>query len=174
MEFIVIHCLISCIRIRLWGRMIRSCVGFLGRALISIFFIVAALQKVLHWSDAMQCLQQALTGLSPYTLHQPLLQGGLDWTLSHTAALLSVAVVMQLLGGLLVFLGLSVRFGAFLLSCCVVVGTLVLHRFWEMTDSQAALDQVVFMKNVGILGGLLFILARGKKDAACTPKKQVD
>ena len=56
--------------------MIQSVVGFLGRALISIIFILSAGQKILNWNDAEQFLHQALTDWMPVTLSSPSMQGG--------------------------------------------------------------------------------------------------
>jgi putative oxidoreductase len=59
-------------------------------------------------------------------------------------------------GGLSVALGVRARWGAWLLVAFLVPVTLVMHRFWGLSDPQAAMMQFVnFMKNVSMLGGAL-------------------
>ncbi|PRW62996.1 DoxX family protein [Actinopolyspora mortivallis] len=58
--------------------------------------------------------------------------------------------------GLLLALGRFPRFSALLLSASLVPTTLVGHAFWEHSDpEQRAAQQTHFIKNLGILGGLL-------------------
>lgn len=146
--------------------MIQSIFDFLGRALISIIFIFSAGHKILDWNNTEQFLHQTLTDWMPVTFGSPSMQGGLDWALANTTTLLCLAVLFELIGGLLVFLGLWVRLGAFLLVCFLFASTLVFHHFWDFAEPQRQIEMVSFMKNVSIMGGLLFILARGKSDSS--------
>ena len=152
--------------------MIQSVVGFLGRALISLIFIFSAVQMILDWNGTELFLHQTLTDWVPVTLSTPWLQAGVDWGLANTTLLLGVAVLFELIGGLLVFLGLSVRLGAFLLLCFLIPATLAFHHFWDFVEPQRQIEMVNFMKNVSIMGGLLFILARGKCDPCCEPDQK--
>jgi putative oxidoreductase len=144
--------------------MLQSIVGALGRALISLIFILSAIQKLADWDDSKQLLHQTLTDWMPVTLHSPMMQGWLDWSLANITTLLCLAILFELLGGLLVFLGIKVRLGAFLLCCVLCCATLLFHHFWDFVQPQRQIEMVNFMKNLSILGGLLFILARGKRD----------
>lgn len=72
--------------------------------------------------------------------------------------LVPLAGVLAFVGGLCVALGYSARVGAWLLVLFLVPVTLVMHRFWGLSDpAQAAMQQVNFMKNLGLLGGALLI-----------------
>jgi putative oxidoreductase len=91
-------------------------------------------------------------------------------TIGYAAAqgvpLASVAVplsgIIALIGGLSIALGYKARWGAWLLVLFLVPVTLMMHRFWGLSEPQAAqLEQVMFMKNLALLGAALLITVVG-------------
>jgi putative oxidoreductase len=91
-------------------------------------------------------------------------------TIAYAAAqgvpLASIAVplsgIIALLGGLSIALGYRAKLGAWLIVLFLVPVTLMLHRFWGLSDPQAAgLQLAMFMKNVSMLGGALIIARVG-------------
>ena len=72
--------------------------------------------------------------------------------------LVPLAGVLALLGGLSLLLGYRAKLGAWLLVAFLVPVTLIMHRFWGVTDPQMAQMQMIhFMKNLSLLGGAFFI-----------------
>jgi putative oxidoreductase len=76
--------------------------------------------------------------------------------------LASVAVpisgILSLVGGLSILLGFRARIGAWLLILFLVPVTLMMHNFWAVSDPMMArMQQVMFMKNVSMLGACLLI-----------------
>ena len=70
--------------------------------------------------------------------------------------------VIAILGGLSIALGYKARWGAWLIVVFLVPVTVMLHRFWGLTDPQAAMmQQVMFMKNVSMLGAALLMAEVG-------------
>ncbi len=66
------------------------------------------------------------------------------------------------LGGLSIALGYRARLGAWLIVLFLVPVTLMLHRFWGLSDPQAAMLQLaMFMKNLSMLGAALLIARIG-------------
>lgn len=66
--------------------------------------------------------------------------------------------ILALLGGLSVLLGAWARAGAWLLVVFLVPVTLFMHRFWGLSDPGAAqVQQIMFLKNVSMLGGALLV-----------------
>jgi putative oxidoreductase len=107
-----------------------------GRALFSAIFLVAALG---HFSAPT-----------------------IAYAASHGVPLASIAVplsgVMALVGGLSVLLGYKAKIGAWLLVLFLVPVTLMMHNFWAVTDpAMAQVQQVMFLKNLSMLGGALLI-----------------
>ncbi len=69
-----------------------------------------------------------------------------------------VAGALALLGGLSILLGYKARIGAWLLVLFLVPVTVMMHRFWGLTDPMAATMQMVnFMKNAALTGAALMI-----------------
>ena len=91
-------------------------------------------------------------------------------TIGYAAAqgvpLASIAVplsgVIALLGGLSIALGYRAKLGAWLIVLFLVPVTLMLHRFWGVSDPQVAgLQLAMFMKNLSLLGTALIIARLG-------------
>ena len=91
-------------------------------------------------------------------------------TIGYAAAqgvpLASIAVplsgIIALLGGLSIALGYRAKLGAWLIVLFLVPVSLMLHRFWGLSDPKAAgLQLAMFMKNVSMLGAALMIARVG-------------
>lgn len=66
------------------------------------------------------------------------------------------------LGGLSVLLGYRARFGALLLVLFLVPVTIIMHKFWGLSDPQMiAIQKAMFMKNVALTGAALMIIYNG-------------
>lgn len=87
-------------------------------------------------------------------------------TIAYAAAqgvpLASLAVpfsgAMAIAGGLSILLGIKAKWGAWLIVLFLIPVTLMMHKFWGLSDPQAAMmQQIMFMKNVSMLGGALLI-----------------
>ena len=42
-----------------------------------------------------------------------------------------------------------------------VIATLIAHRFWDYPDPQRAMQQIQFMKNLAVIGGLVLVVGCG-------------
>jgi putative oxidoreductase len=71
------------------------------------------------------------------------------------------AIVFELGGGLMVLLGWRARWGALLLALFTIPATLLFHNFWAADAAQYRGQLNHFMKNLAILGGLLYVMAAG-------------
>jgi putative oxidoreductase len=70
-----------------------------------------------------------------------------------------VTGLMILLGGLSVLTGLYVPWGLWLIVIFLVVVSFWMHNFWAIEDpQQKTIDQVNFLKNMGLLGGAFLLL----------------
>lgn len=111
-----------------------------GRALFGLIFVVSIFG---HFSSA--TIAQASAHGVPFA-----------------SGLVPLAGVIGMVGGVLVMLGYRARFGAFLLVLFLVPVTFMLHKFWGIPDPQiAALQKVMFMKNLALVGGALLIMYWG-------------
>jgi len=107
-----------------------------GRVLFSTLFIAAA-----------------FTHFKPATIAYAAAQG-----VGFPEIVVPLAGLLAATGGLSVALGYRAKLGAWLLVVFLVPVTLKLHNFWAVSDPMlAALQQAMFMKNVSLLGGALFV-----------------
>ncbi len=136
--------------------------GAVGRIFISLIFILAGLQHILNWQGSITELTAAIQS---FALHlspsHNFLHAILNYSLAHVPLLMGTAVIFMLLGGLLVFFGIKTRFGAFLLFLFIIPTTLLLHAFWNLQGDTKGLQIVMFLKNLSILGALLYLMVNG-------------
>jgi uncharacterized membrane protein YphA (DoxX/SURF4 family) len=73
---------------------------------------------------------------------------------------------VMVLGGAAVATGLGSRLGALAVAGALVPTTLAGHAFWNDTDPQAkAANLTQFLKNLGLIGGMLAVASRPKANA---------
>ena len=66
--------------------------------------------------------------------------------------------VLAIAGGLSILLGYRAKLGAWLIVLFLVPVSLMMHKFWTVTDPMIAqIQMILFMKNVSMLGGALLI-----------------
>jgi len=115
----------------------------LSRLLISAIFVQGALGKILGWSGQASYMQ----------LHQ--LPARL------IPAMLGIALVIEAGGVLCLLVGWNARLAAFVMFLYLAAVSVLLHNFWAMHGVAAGGAQTQFLKNLGIMGGLLMIAANG-------------
>src|SRR5207245_6022222 len=75
--------------------------------------------------------------------------------------LLIGAIVFLLVGSLSIIVGYRARIGAALLLTFLVLASYYFHPFWKL-DGQAQQEQMIhFMKNLSMMGAMLFVMANG-------------
>ena len=74
----------------------------------------------------------------------------------YTLIFLVAAIALEILGGLSVLLGIKTRWGAAMLIVFLIPATLIFH-----TNLGTEIEQAMFLKNLGILGGLLMLIRYG-------------
>ena len=67
----------------------------------------------------------------------------------------------MLVGGSMLALGIAPKLAALGLAAVIVPTTYVGHRFWEIeAEGDRRMQQIHFLKNLGLLGGLLLVLTQ--------------
>jgi putative oxidoreductase len=95
--------------------------------------------------------------------------GGLDGTAAYIGSaglpapslLAPLVAAFEVLGGLALIVGWQARWAALALAGFTVVATVLFHAFWAVPAEQAMVQQLMFMKNLAIVGGLLLIYGFG-------------
>jgi putative oxidoreductase len=81
--------------------------------------------------------------------------------------------LIALAGGLSILVGYKAKIGAWLLVLFLVPVTFMMHRFWGISDQQAAqMQMIMFMKNISILGGALLVTQFGAGQASLDARRQ--
>lgn len=115
--------------------------ALIGRICLSLVFLSSGIDKITHFSFNLAYM--ASKGL-PYK------------------PLLVLAIFIELGAGLMILLGLKARIGAAIIIFFVLILTPIFHDFWNSHTLLMAADQMHhFLKNIAIIGGMLYILAYG-------------
>ncbi len=72
-----------------------------------------------------------------------------------------LAIVAEAGGGIALLLGLQTRIAALVLAVFTLAAGVFFHAFWAATPEAAQMQQIMFMKNIAIAGGLLMLTAFG-------------
>lgn len=75
--------------------------------------------------------------------------------------MLALAIVFLLFGSVSVILGYHARFGAALLLVFLALATYYFHAFWNFTGQDQQNQMIQFMKNLSMMGTMLFLIANG-------------
>jgi putative oxidoreductase len=119
----------------------RDVAALVGRILLALMFVLAGFGKITGFDGTAGYI--ASKGL-------PLPQVGA-----------AIAVVVELVGGLLLIVGWKARWVALVLAIFTAVATYFFHDFWHMTDAAAGTNKLMFLKNVSVIGGMLMVWAFG-------------
>jgi putative oxidoreductase len=81
--------------------------------------------------------------------------------LPAAALLIWPVLLVELIGGAMLLAGWKAREAALVLAVFTVVATFLFHAYWNAPADQVLNQQIHFMKNIAIIGGLLGVLAHG-------------
>ena len=121
---------------------LQGAVTVLGRVLLgTIFFMAAVGNKIPHFSQTAKVMG--------------------DVGVPAPEFMLVGAIVFLVAGSLSVILGYKARIGAVLVLTFLVLASYYFHPFWKL-EGQAQQEQMIqFMKNLSMMGAMLFIVANG-------------
>ena len=72
-----------------------------------------------------------------------------------------LAIVVEVAGSLALLVGFQTRLVAAVLALFTLVATVFFHAFWAVAPDQAFVQQLMFFKNIAVVGGLLVLAATG-------------
>ena len=71
----------------------------------------------------------------------------------------AIAIAVEVLGGIALIVGFGTRWAALALAVFTLVASIFFHAYWALPAEQQMLQQLMFMKNIGMVGGLLALAA---------------
>lgn len=120
---------------------LSSSAALVGRVMLAAMFVLAGISKI----------------------------GGFDGTVAYIASkglplpMVAAAgtVLLEIAGGLALITGWRARWAALALAVFTVVASVIFHAYWAMPTEQQAMQQLMFMKNMAVAGGMLMVFALG-------------
>ncbi len=73
----------------------------------------------------------------------------------------AVALAVEILGSVALIVGFQTRIAAAVLAVFTIVASVFFHAFWAAAPEQAFVRQLLFFKNIGVIGGLLVLVSSG-------------
>jgi putative oxidoreductase len=73
----------------------------------------------------------------------------------------AIAIAVEVLGGIALIIGFGTRWAALALAVFTLVASVFFHAYWALPAEQQMMQQLMFMKNIGVVGGLLALAAFG-------------
>ncbi|SEA41411.1 MULTISPECIES: DoxX family protein [Acidovorax] len=73
----------------------------------------------------------------------------------------AVAAVVEVVGSLALIVGFGTRFAALVLAFFTLVASFSFHPYWAVPADQVMITQLLFFKNIAVVGGLLALTAFG-------------
>jgi len=120
---------------------LRGPITIVGRFLLALMFILSGFDKLIH-----------IEGNTAY-----MASGGLP-----AISALTVAVgLVELVGGLAVATGFQARWAALALALFTLVASFIYHRYWSLPADQQMVQQLLFLKNMAVAGGMFLVAALG-------------
>jgi putative oxidoreductase len=79
---------------------------------------------------------------------------------------------LEVLGGLAIMVGFQARWAALALAGFTLLATLLFHNFWAVPADAQYVQQLMFMKNLSVAGGLLLQVALGAGHASVDARRR--
>ena len=124
-----------------------SITPLIGRVLMSVIFIVAGIQKIPAFSMMKGYVAMA---------HLPL-----------PSVALSIAIAIEILGGLAILVGFWTRFTAWVVFVYLIPTTLCFHLLPALNGVDRMSNIMNVEKNLAIMGGLLILAVHGAGSYSC-------
>jgi putative oxidoreductase len=119
----------------------KSPLAVTGRILLALMFVMSGFGKLGN-----------IAGTAGY-----IASGGLPFS-----SVLAVLVgLLELFGGLALAVGFKARWAALALGVFTLLASVLFHQFWAVAPEQQFVQQLMFMKNLAVAGGMFVVAALG-------------
>ena len=94
-------------------------------------------------------------------------------SITDSETLAGLAQTSAVLGAAALVFGFYTRVSAIILAVFTLVASVLFHAFWSAPAEQAFVTQLLFTKNIAVIGGLLTIAAFGAGQYSLDAKKVI-
>ena len=112
-----------------------------GRVLLALVFLLSGIGKLRGFDGTMAYISSVGLPLA--------------------GALAALALALEIVAGVALILGYRTRWAALALAAFTLVAAFLFHNFWSMPEQAQVMQQIMFLKNLAIAGGLLMVAAYG-------------
>jgi putative oxidoreductase len=77
------------------------------------------------------------------------------------ALLAAGAIVVEIGAGIALIIGFKTRWAAAALVAFTLAAAILFHNYWSLPSDKQLLQQILFLKNLAVTGGLLMVMAFG-------------
>lgn len=119
----------------------NDALALVGRILLALMFVMAGLSKI-----------GGFAGTAGYIASKGL---------PLPEVLAAGTIALEVLGGLALILGWQTRWAALALAGFTALASVIFHNFWALPAEQQMMQQLMFMKNLSVVGGMLVLAAFG-------------
>lgn len=119
----------------------QNALSLVGRILLALLFIPAGFSKIAGFEGTVGYIASK----------------GLPFATAGAVA----AIVVEVLVATALLVGYKTRLAAFILAGFTLAATVVFHNFWAVPADAAFVQQLMFFKNIAVVGGLLTVAAWG-------------
>jgi putative oxidoreductase len=130
----------------------RAITDPVARTLVTVIFVITGIMKLTHFDG---------------TAHM-IAQKGIP--LATVAAAISIAI--ELGGATMIIIGWQTKLAAAVQFVYLIPITLMFHNFWAAPPELHDMQMLNFLKNLGIMGGLLLLATRGAGASAVDSRAQ--
>ena len=120
-------------------------IDFLARILISVLFLISAYNKIFN-------IESSMNWMSGYGV---------------PGILIYPTILLEILLPVMIIIGYKVRIAAGLLSIFCLITAFIFH--FDFADQ---IQFILFLKNIGLAGGFLFIVVNGTKEWSLDKEKK--
>lgn len=120
---------------------LQNPLALIGRLLLALLFLPAGISKIGGFAGTVGYI--ASKGLP----------------MPSVAAV--IAIVVEVGGSLALIAGFGTRWAALALAAFTFVASFFFHNYWSMAPAQVMVQQLMFFKNIAVVGGLLVLAAHG-------------
>ena len=120
-------------------------IDFLARVLISVLFLISAYNKIFN------------------------IEGSMNWMSGYgvPGILIYPTILLEILLPVMIIIGYKVRIAAGLLSIFCLLTAFIFH--FDFADQ---IQLILFLKNIGLAGGFLFVVVNGTKEWSLDKEKK--
>ena len=119
----------------------------IGRLLISFMFLMSGLNKIGNYSNTSGWME----------------------SMGVSSSLLPLVIILEILAAVAIIVGWKTKIAAFLLAGFCIISGLIFH-----SDFSNQLEIIMFMKNIAIAGGFLFLVVNGPGNFSIDNRKKID